>query len=122
VLSIQDLKAKVGVKGYSKILKALTVTQKLSHNAAKYGFPISIRAYRISGNSLIIPRVKASAVKRTGAGDGEYHLHASEPIDMDLGSTTFYDYQQAAIDHITGVVLEEQHGLAYLQLSTGMGK
>ena len=79
------------MKGYSKILKALTVTQKLSHNASKYGFPISIRAYGISGNSLILPRVKASAVKRTGAGDGEYHLHASEPIDMvigDLSSTT----------------------------------
>lgn len=122
MLSIQDLKAKVGVKGYSKILKALTVTQKLSHNAAKYGFPISIRAYRISGNSLIIPRVKASAVQRTGAGDGEYHLHASEPIDMVLQSVNFYDYQQAAIDYITGTVLEEQHGLAYLQLGTGLGK
>lgn len=122
VLSIQDLKAKVGVKGYSKILKALTVTQKLSHNAAKYGFPISIRAYRISGNSLIIPRVKSSAVKRTGAGDGEYHLHASEPIDMDLGDTTFYDYQQAIIDHITGTVMEEQHGCAYMTLFTGGGK
>jgi hypothetical protein len=66
--------------------------------------------------------VKASAVKRTGAGDGEYHLHASEPIDMDLGDTTFYDYQQAIIDHITGTVMEEQHGCAYMTLFTGGGK
>jgi hypothetical protein len=122
VLSVPALKDSVGAKGYSKILKALTVTQKLSQRESKYGFPISIRAYKLCGGSLIIPRVKAGAVKRTGAGSGEYHLHASEPIDMDLGETTFYDYQQAAIDYITDTVLEEQNGCAYLHLSTGLGK
>ena len=122
VLSIRDLKAKVGVKGYSKILKALTVTQSSHKESPSMAFPISIRAYKIFGDSLVIPRVKASAVKRTGAGDGEYHLHASEPIDMDLGDTTFYDYQQAIIDHITGTVMEEQHGCAYMTLFTGGGK
>ena len=120
-LSIDLLKTRLGSKGYQAFLKKFTVVQKLPMNKAKYGFPISCRAYKQEDSRLIIPRVYASAAKRTGLG-GDYTLNDSMSVDIDLGSTTFYDYQEAAINYIVGSVFPSNENCCYLQMGTGLGK
>lgn len=120
VLNVDDLRSFLGgAKALRKFLILLTVKQKLPPTQTKYGFPISIRAYKQNGNCLILPRIKMPVLLKMGLKPTLMQPTAPDPIDLNIEGS-FYDYQSAAIEASIERLENDKH--CYLQMDTGMGK
>jgi superfamily II DNA or RNA helicase len=120
-LNVDDLRTFLGGPApYRKFLGLLTVKQKLPPSQTKYGFPISIHAYKQDGKCLILPKIKLSVIQKMGLQPTITEPCDQDPIDVDLEGVSFYDYQSAAIDACMDRL--EDAKCCYLQMDTGMGK
>ena len=123
-----------GCRGYQRFLEALTVTEKVQPGRPK----TSVRDCRIAyfidpldPGFIYVPRVKVpillgSILTKVTTPTEAYWVRGRNRIISDASwhpAQPFYDYQEAAADHICSVGEPlETLGAVYVQMGTGMGK
>jgi superfamily II DNA or RNA helicase len=127
-ISYSDFLNKCGsMQNVKKILKTLTIVEKICTKKPK-GSPLIIRhAYIIENNILIIPKIKADIFLKHNLIDNiniNYDFSYNRSFDTTQITIPLYDYQEEILRYLINRYnsSETYNKICYLQMDTGLGK